>query len=136
MIGSKPPTQPYKIILPAAAILTLFCIYGAGNDFFWLEAHAAAAMSLVYLVLLPVIVFWGISGWVLTHQDPGANQLARVLDRLAWILTFAVLFAQFSFPVGTQSAHLVSLVVYLMIAARGAVIFVNYWRKFQEDRQG
>ncbi len=114
MLGSKPPTQPYKIILPAAAILTLFCLYGAGNDFFWLEGHANV-MNLVYLVLLPVIVFWGISGWV---------------------LTFAALFAQFSFPAGSQYAHLISLVVYLMIAARGVVIFVNYWRRYQEDRQG
>ncbi len=135
MLGSKPPTQPYKIILPAAAILTLFCLYGAGNDFFWLEGHANV-MNLVYLVLLPVIVFWGISGWVLTHQDPSVNQLARVLDRLAWVLTFAALFAQFSFPAGSQYAHLISLVVYLMIAARGVVIFVNYWRRYQEDRQG
>src|SRR5512146_612380 len=118
MIGSKPPTQPYKIILPAAAILTLFCLYGAGNDFFWLESHANDAMSLVYLVLLPVIIFWGISGWVLAHQDPKVSQIARVLDRLAWVLTFAVLFAQFSFPVGSQYARLVSMVVYLMIAAR------------------
>ena len=134
MIGSKPPTQPYKIILPVSAVMVLICLYGAGNDFLWLETNAKD-LSLVYVALLGVIVFWGIAGWILTHTSPSTSPQALVLDRMAWVLTFAALFAQFSFPVGSEYSHLVSLVVYLMIAGRGLVIFANFWRRYQEDRQ-
>ncbi|HVN55555.1 MAG TPA: hypothetical protein VMT46_14575 [Anaerolineaceae bacterium] len=135
MIGSKPPTQPYKFILPISAVMVLFCLYGAGSDFLWLENNAQN-INLVYAVLLAAIIFLGVSGWILTHSSPSSSAAARVFDRLSWVLTFAALFAQFTFPVGSEYYRLVSMVVFLMIAGRGLVIFANYWRRYQEDRQG
>jgi hypothetical protein len=132
MIGSKPPTQPYKIVLPLAALLAAGCLYGAWNDFFWLESHTAA-MGRVYLVLLAVIVFWGISFWALIHLGPYHHPFARLMDWAAWGITFAAFAVQFFLPAGGEWARLAGLVVFLMIAARSGVVFAHYWRRYQDD---
>jgi len=125
MLGSRPPANPSRVVIYAAAFIAVFGLFSAVYDYVRYVRLGGDPLT-AWMVILAQVAYWSLNIWILSRPDLQQGLPGRIFGFVAWIIVLGLLFAYGSTPRETVQGSLISLALNLAFSGVGLSIFLRF----------